>query len=248
MDEINSFNAELGSKSVKNPKFPILIPIIFTEYTDNIFAACKILPSPPTIITKSDILPISKILPDKTHQAEIENTLKRTQINIEKSHKFALEKFAIALLPIIDNLERTLEISSSLNENVNPILEGVQLTLKEFIKVMKLFNIICIDKNHVEFDPKVHEAMTVLDSKEFKSNQVIQVMQKGYMLHAKPVASITISTFKSFQGVEIQYPPDAAVPPIEMITGLPIARVAASSARITSEAFTLPPGLYIIYI
>ncbi|MDQ1237314.1 MAG: nucleotide exchange factor GrpE [Wigglesworthia glossinidia] len=130
------------------------------------------------------------------HQAEIENTLKRTQINIEKSHKFALEKFAIALLPIIDNLERTLEISSSLNENVNPILEGVQLTLKEFIKVMKLFNIICIDKNHVEFDPKVHEAMTVLDSKEFKSNQVIQVMQKGYMLHGRLLRPAMVSVSK----------------------------------------------------
>lgn len=130
------------------------------------------------------------------NKAEIENILKRTQLNIEKSHKFALEKFSIALLPIVDNLERTLEISNKLNSDMDPIIEGIKLTLQEFIKVMQSFNISCIDKTHVDFDPTIHEAMTVLDTQEFQPNQVMQVMQKGYMLNGRLLRPAMVSVSK----------------------------------------------------
>uniref|UniRef100_A0A1A9UKN6 GrpE protein homolog n=1 Tax=Glossina austeni TaxID=7395 RepID=A0A1A9UKN6_GLOAU len=130
------------------------------------------------------------------NKAEIENILKRTQLNIEKSHKFALEKFSIALLPIIDNLERTLEISKKLNEDTNPIIEGIRLTLQEFIKVMQSFNISCIDKNHVNFDPKIHEAMTVLDNQKCKPNQVVQIIQKGYLLNDRLLRPAMVAVSK----------------------------------------------------
>lgn len=130
------------------------------------------------------------------NKAEIENILKRTQLNIEKSHKFALEKFSIALLPIVDNLERTLEVSNKLNTDMQPIIEGIKLTLKEFTKVMQSFNITCIDKINVAFDPKIHEAMTVLDTQEFQPNQVMQIMQKGYMLHDRLLRPAMVAVSK----------------------------------------------------
>lgn len=130
------------------------------------------------------------------NKAEIENILKRTQLNIEKSHKFSLEKFSIALLPIIDNLERTLEVSNKLNTDIKPIIEGIKLTLQEFTKVMQSFNITCIDKINVVFDPKIHEAMTVLDTQEFQPNQVMQIMQKGYMLHDRLLRPAMVAVSK----------------------------------------------------
>nr|Q8D392.2 RecName: Full=Protein GrpE; AltName: Full=HSP-70 cofactor [Wigglesworthia glossinidia endosymbiont of Glossina brevipalpis] len=122
------------------------------------------------------------------NQAEMENLMKRTQANIEKSYKFALEKFSIALLPIIDNLERTknlLEKENEKNKNINPIEEGINLTLKEFIKVIHSFGIKEIDKKNIPFDPKIHEAMTVIDDKNKKTNQVVEIMQKGYILNGR---------------------------------------------------------------
>ena len=60
--------------------------------------------------------------------AEMENLRRRTALDVEKAHKFALEKFASELLPVLDNLERTLQVADKTNKAVKPLLEGVELT------------------------------------------------------------------------------------------------------------------------
>lgn len=63
-------------------------------------------------------------------QAEIENIRRRAEMDVEKAHKFALEKFANELLPVIDSLERALEVANKEDPQLASMIEGIELTLK----------------------------------------------------------------------------------------------------------------------
>ncbi|MTB68594.1 nucleotide exchange factor GrpE [Providencia sp. wls1943] len=115
--------------------------------------------------------------------AEIENIRRRTEQDIEKAHKFALEKFSNELLPVIDNLERAIEAADRDNEESKAMLEGLDLTLKTFLDAVSKFGIEPVDAANVPFNPEVHQAMTMIESPDHSSGQVINVMQKGYTLN-----------------------------------------------------------------
>lgn len=115
--------------------------------------------------------------------AEIENIRRRTEQDIEKAHKFALEKFSNELLPVIDNLERAIEVADRDNEESKAMLEGLDLTLKTFLDAVSKFGIEPVDAANVPFNPEVHQAMTMIESPDHSAGQVINVMQKGYTLN-----------------------------------------------------------------
>ncbi|MBY5992672.1 nucleotide exchange factor GrpE [Ferrimonas balearica] len=117
--------------------------------------------------------------------AEVENIRRRTAQDVEKAHKFALEKFANELLPVIDNLERALEVSNTEEEAIKPMLEGVELTLKSFQAAVAKFGIEVVDPVGDAFNPEQHQAISMLPSEEFAANTVISVMQKGYALNSR---------------------------------------------------------------
>ncbi|MCW2255395.1 molecular chaperone GrpE [Providencia alcalifaciens] len=117
--------------------------------------------------------------------AEIENIRRRTELDIEKAHKFALEKFSNELLPVIDNLERAIEAADHENENSKAMLEGLDLTLKTFLSAVEKFGIEVVAESNVAFNPEVHQAMTMIESPAHQPNQVIDVMQKGYVLNGR---------------------------------------------------------------
>ena len=71
--------------------------------------------------------------------ADLQNVRRRAEQDVEKAHKFALEKFAGDLLPIIDSLERGLELSSPDDESIRPMREGIELTLKMFQDALKRY-------------------------------------------------------------------------------------------------------------
>ncbi|VFP88439.1 nucleotide exchange factor GrpE [Candidatus Erwinia haradaeae] len=131
-------------------------------------------------------------------QAEIENIRRRTKVDIEKAHKFALEKFANELLPVIDNLERALEIADKSNPVLLPMIEGVDLTMKTLLDTIYKFGIEIISQTHVPFNPEVHQAMSMLDSETVEANYVIMVMQRGYTLNGRLLrpAMVTVSKGK----------------------------------------------------
>ncbi len=118
-------------------------------------------------------------------KAEVENIRRRTEQDIEKAHKFALERFANELLPVIDNLERTIEVIDRENTESISILEGLELTLKSFLTTVGKYGIKVVADKNVPFNPELHQAMTMIDSQEHEPNQVIDVMQKGYTLNAR---------------------------------------------------------------
>ncbi|EMA3642108.1 nucleotide exchange factor GrpE [Providencia stuartii] len=117
--------------------------------------------------------------------AEIENIRRRTEQDIEKSHKFALEKFSNELLPVIDNLERAIDAADHESETSKAMLEGLDLTLKTFLSAVGKFGIEVVGESNVAFNPEVHQAMTMVESPDHQPNQVIDVMQKGYLLNGR---------------------------------------------------------------
>lgn len=117
--------------------------------------------------------------------AEVENVRRRTQQDVEKAHKFALEKFSNELLPVLDNLERALSAADHENESLKPMIEGLELTLKSFLDAVRKFGIEVVEEKNVVFNPEVHQAMTLIDSPAHDSNHVVDVMQKGYTLNGR---------------------------------------------------------------
>ncbi|WP_369310618.1 nucleotide exchange factor GrpE [Providencia rettgeri] len=115
--------------------------------------------------------------------AEIENIRRRTEQDIEKAHKFALEKFSNELLPVIDNLERAIDAADRDNEQSKAMLEGLELTLKTFLDAVAKFGIEPVGDVNVPFNPEIHQAMTMVESPDHQANHVINVMQKGYTLN-----------------------------------------------------------------
>ncbi len=115
-------------------------------------------------------------------QAEMENLRKRLNRDLERSRKLALEKIMKDLLQVWDSLERGLEVDAG-SLSVESLVEGQELTLKMLEKVLQDHDLEIIDPAGQPFNPELHEAMTVLPSADVDENTVIEVLQKGFMLH-----------------------------------------------------------------
>ena len=132
----------------------------------------------------------------RTH-ADAQNFKRRAEQDVEKARKFALEQFTKELLPVVDNLERALESASGDEEIIQPIAEGVKLTLKSLQDALKKSNIEVVDPQGEPFDPNLHQAMSMVESSEVEPNSVIAVMQKGYTLHGRLVRPAMVMVSKS---------------------------------------------------
>ena len=117
--------------------------------------------------------------------ADAQNSRRRAEKDIESAHKYALEKFAGELLAVVDNLDRAMAAADTTNEALKPLLEGVELTHKQLVDVLKKFNVMQIDPQGEPFDPQLHQAMTMVESPDAEPNTVIDVMQKGYQLNGR---------------------------------------------------------------
>jgi molecular chaperone GrpE len=129
--------------------------------------------------------------------AEMENLRRRTSLDVEKAHKFALEKFASELLPVLDNLERTLQVADKENEAVKPLIEGVELTLKSMASSVAKFGVQAIDPQGQPFDPNQHQAMSMIENPDVAPNTVIAVMQKGYELNGRVIRPAMVMVSKA---------------------------------------------------
>ena len=118
-------------------------------------------------------------------RADMENARRRAEQDVDKARKFALERFAGELLPVLDNLERAMQVADAENEAIKPVVEGVDLTLKSFIKVVEKFGMAIVDPQGEAFNPELHQAMSMQETADFAPNTVIAVMQKGYTLNGR---------------------------------------------------------------
>jgi molecular chaperone GrpE len=129
-------------------------------------------------------------------KAEADNARKRSIQEVEKAKKFALEKFASELLPIIDNLERALDVPNAEDEAIKPFISGVEMTLKLFISTIEKFDLAVVDPQGETFNPDLHQAMAMQPSEDVAPNTVISVMQKGYTLNGRLIRPALVMVSK----------------------------------------------------
>jgi|TARA_Y100000310_G_C20642766_1_gene794894 molecular chaperone GrpE len=117
-------------------------------------------------------------------QAETQNIRRRAEQDVEKAHKFALEKFAKSVITVADNLERALSSAVEGSEN-DPMREGVELTYKDLVETLARFEVVAVDPQGEPFNPELHQAMTMVPNPNMEPNTVMDVVQKGYTLNGR---------------------------------------------------------------
>ena len=128
-------------------------------------------------------------------KAEVQNIRRRAQRDVENAHKFSLDKFVTALLPVVDNMERALGSVDAESRVDDAVCEGLELTLKSFIAVLEDFHVLQIDPAGQPFDAELHQAVSMIPNDDLEPNTVIDVFQKGYTLSGRLVrpAMVTVS-------------------------------------------------------
>ncbi len=129
--------------------------------------------------------------------AEAQNVRRRAEQDVEKAHKFGLERFVNDLLPIVDNLERALEAGNAEGADPKALNEGVELTLKTFIDALKSNKVEVVPAEGSPFDPQVHQAISAIENADVEPNTVLNVVQKGYTLHGRLVRPAMVVVSKA---------------------------------------------------
>lgn len=117
--------------------------------------------------------------------AEMQNIRRRADADVEKAHKFGLEKFAMEMLATVDNLERALAACTAQDDATKAIHDGVEMTLKALLASLEKFKIAVVNPVDEHFNPEFHQAITMVDSPDAAPNTVLSVMQKGYTLSGR---------------------------------------------------------------
>lgn len=130
-------------------------------------------------------------------RADLENTRKRLERDIENAHKYAVEKFVQELLPVIDSLEMGLAAASQEDANIRTVKEGTELTLKMFSDCTEKFGMKSLDPKGEKFNPEFHQAMSIQESDEHDPDTVIAVMQKGYLLNGRLIRPAMVVVAKA---------------------------------------------------
>ena len=127
--------------------------------------------------------------------ADLDNALKRTFSEVEKAHKYGIEKLLIELLPIIDNLESA---TSNLSENATKEdKEGIELTLKSFESTLDKFGLVPIYPDNEEFNPEKHEAVSMEKDNKKKDGYIGKVFQRGWELHSRVLRPARVTVIKN---------------------------------------------------
>ena len=127
--------------------------------------------------------------------ADLDNALKRTFSEVEKAHKYGIEKLLIELLPIIDNLESAI---SNLSENATKEdKEGIELTLKSFESTLDKFGLVPIYPDNEEFNPEKHEAVSMEEDGKKKDGYIGKVFQRGWELHSRVLRPARVTVIKN---------------------------------------------------
>jgi len=128
-------------------------------------------------------------------KAEADNIRKRAQNEIAAAHKFAVENLASELLPVKDSLEAALATEVTTAESLK---SGVELTLKQLNAVFAKFSLTEVNPVGERFDPHRHQAISMVES-ELEPNTVVQVLQKGYLLHERVIRPALVTVAKQKQ-------------------------------------------------
>lgn len=126
--------------------------------------------------------------------ADLDNALKRTLTEVEKAHKYGVEKLLVELLPVIDSLEQAL---NNLSSEAPEDKEGIELTLKSFESALDKFGMIPIYPLNEEFNPEKHEAVTMEKDEDKENGSIGNIFQRGWELHTRVVRPARVTVIKN---------------------------------------------------
>jgi len=132
-------------------------------------------------------------------KAETENLRRRAQDDVTKAHKFAIEGFAEALLPVRDSLEMALKVDTP---SVDSLKEGVEMTLKQRNTAFEKNRLLEVAPQAGDkLDPMKHQAISTVPADQ-EVNTIVTVLQKGYTIADRLLrpALVTVSQGKASQG------------------------------------------------
>jgi molecular chaperone GrpE len=129
-------------------------------------------------------------------QADFENFKKLKAKEKQEVLRFGNETLVKELLPVIDNLERAVQHGCK-TEDAKAIVEGVQLTLNSFLKVLEKFGVTRVDALEKEFDPNVHEAIAQEAREDKAPGTVVTELQKGYIMDGRLLRPSMVTVAKS---------------------------------------------------
>lgn len=124
--------------------------------------------------------------------AEFENYKRLAQRDQREQVKFANETLLKELLPIVDNLERAINFAKG-TASCDALIQGVELTLKQFLEALNKFGVRQITSIGEPFDPSRHQAVAHVESKEVAENTVVEEYQKGYLLHDRVMRAAMVA-------------------------------------------------------
>ncbi|MDH3399935.1 MAG: nucleotide exchange factor GrpE [Chromatiales bacterium] len=127
--------------------------------------------------------------------AELDNLRKRSERELERAHKYGVERLAGELLAVVDSLELGLEAATG--EGSEAVREGMQATLKLLLGALKKFEITQIDPLGEPFNPELHEAMAAQPSADAEPDSVLLVVQKGYRIHDRTLRAARVIVARS---------------------------------------------------
>ncbi len=129
-------------------------------------------------------------------KAEVDNMHRISKKEVADAHKFGLKKFTIELLPILDTLERAIEVEVPEGDAaMQTMYQGVEMTLQMFRDACNKHGLETMDPVGEKFDPAYHEAISMQEDPNAEPNTVLMVVQKGYILNERVIrpAKVIIS-------------------------------------------------------
>jgi molecular chaperone GrpE len=130
------------------------------------------------------------------NQADLENTRKRLDREKQEFVKFANEGLILDLLNVLDDLERTVDLAESNKEDLSAFLKGVEMILAHLYEMLKNHGVKPIEAEGKIFDPNFHEALMQVENKELPEHTIIEVLQKGYLIHGRVLRTAKVKVSK----------------------------------------------------
>lgn len=135
-------------------------------------------------------------------RADLENARKRHQRDREEAIRFANDRLLKEMIPVLDNLERAVGHAEHGDDNNQGLMEGVNMTINQFRKVLEDFGVKPINALGAEFDPNLHQAMGHLESQDQAPNTVVSEFQKGYLLNDRLLRPSLVMVAKAPNGAK----------------------------------------------
>ena len=127
--------------------------------------------------------------------ADLDNAIKRTASEVDKAHKYGVERLLNELLPVVDNLEHALEKLS--DDASKEDKEGIELTLKSFESALDKFGMRPIYPENEQFNPEKHEAVSVVPDENKDDGLVGEIFQRGWELHNRILRPSRVPVIKN---------------------------------------------------